>query len=730
MKLDNKFWLFVAVCTIFTGGVAATLSLLFWQQITPAEQALLVRLAREQAWYFFSTAVFLFAAFGFTLDWFFRFYIIPLNQLIEEMRVMNSVNPAHRLKIDGSRVVVTLAELINTSADRYAAARHTMDQAVEAAKAKTEAEKAILASIMAELTQGVLICDAVGRILLYNRRAQAVLNKVQRPNAADPAHGNSDRATDGFVGLHRSVYALIDRNLVQYALKDIQRKLAQKRDNVSSHFVVVTQDRRQLRVETLPILDADQRFAGFALIFADITRHVEQSDRMNQRLNAMAKNLRSSVAAIRSTVDLMIQFPDMDPERKNDFLARVAAETQSLSRMLRTELTDIDGFYPQSRWPLFPMLVSEWVSTIKSEALSLADLTVEMVACDSRCMVRVDNHGMILAMRCIVEKLEKEGGVRCSRMRLTAPGNLVQLDLVWQGPPIPIETVRHWCEQPLMKTPIDGCALTLKEVLEHNRAEIWPHTDGQRAGEACLRLFIPMVQSAGAPADIRQVTLLPKGRPEFYDFDLFNQTDQAAAVADRMLRELNFTVFDTETTGLDPRGGDAIISIGAVRVVNGRLLPTETIHQLVDPRRPVSELSTRYHGIDNSMLVGMPSIETVLPYFERFARDTVLVAHNAAFDMRMLQMQEQTTGIRFTNPVLDTMHLSAIVHPAHHDHSLESIAQRLGVSITKRHDALGDAMATAEIFLKIIPLLNEKGIYTLKDALTASRRTYYARLKY
>jgi DNA polymerase-3 subunit epsilon len=130
----------------------------------------LIRLFKEQFWYFFSTGVFLFAAFGFTLDWFFRFYIIPLNQLIEETQVMNTVNPSHRLKIDGSREVTAIAELINACGDQYEAAKHVIDQTVESAKAKTEAEKNILATIMSELTQGVLICDPVGRILLYNRR--------------------------------------------------------------------------------------------------------------------------------------------------------------------------------------------------------------------------------------------------------------------------------------------------------------------------------------------------------------------------------------------------------------------------------------------------------------------------------------------------------------------------------------------------------------------------------
>ena len=180
MRLNNKFWLFAIVCTGFTTSIAVTLAVLFWHQVEPVEQALLIRLIKEQFWYFFSTGVFLFAAFGFTLDWFFRFYILPLNQLIEETQVMNSVNPAHRLKIDGSHDVKRLAELINSCGDRYEAARHSLDRSVESAKAKTEAEKNILATILAELTQGVLICDPKGRVLLYNRQAQRALDRGRK----------------------------------------------------------------------------------------------------------------------------------------------------------------------------------------------------------------------------------------------------------------------------------------------------------------------------------------------------------------------------------------------------------------------------------------------------------------------------------------------------------------------------------------------------------------------
>jgi DNA polymerase-3 subunit epsilon len=98
--------------------------------------------------------------------------------------------------------------------------------------------------------------------------------------------------------------------------------------------------------------------------------------------------------------------------------------------------------------------------------------------------------------------------------------------------------------------------------------------------------------------------------------------------------------------------------------------------------------------------------------------------------MRFLQLKEARLGIRFEQPVLDTLLLSAVLHPNQEMHRLEAIAERLGVSVIGRHTALGDAMVTAEVFLKMLPLLATMGIHTLRQAREASERTYHARLKY
>ncbi len=156
----------------------------------------------------------------------------------------------------------------------------------------------------------------------------------------------------------------------------------------------------------------------------------------------------------------------------------------------------------------------------------------------------------------------------------------------------------------------------------------------------------------------------------------------------------------------------------------------ECIDQLVNPLRPVPESSVKIHGIDPELLLSQPDITQVLPEFHAFAVDSVLVAHNAAFDMRFLQLKEEISGLHFDNPVLDTLLLSSIVHPNQEGHSLDAIAERFNLTIVGRHTALGDALVTAEILLKLIPLLKAQGINTLEEALEASRQSPFAKIKY
>jgi DNA polymerase-3 subunit epsilon len=288
------------------------------------------------------------------------------------------------------------------------------------------------------------------------------------------------------------------------------------------------------------------------------------------------------------------------------------------------------------------------------------------------------------------------------------------------------ETAMSW-EVDAMNTSGEATPLSVREVIDRCNGEIWFQRD-RATHRAFFRITLPVTE---APKKLAGDKRSAQGsRPEFYDFDIFRWSASRHELDDRPLFEWAYTVFDTETTGLEPSKGDEIIQIGATRIVNRRLLSQECIDQLVDPQRDLSEESIRIHGITPDLLVGQPTIDVALPDFHAFCADSILVAHNAAFDMRFLQLKEERLGIRFEHPVLDTLLLSAVLHPNQESHRLEAIAERLGISVIGRHTALGDAMVTGEVFLKMLPLLAAMGITTLRQAREASEKTYYARIKY
>jgi DNA polymerase-3 subunit epsilon len=278
----------------------------------------------------------------------------------------------------------------------------------------------------------------------------------------------------------------------------------------------------------------------------------------------------------------------------------------------------------------------------------------------------------------------------------------------------------------IIKTTINALP-GFKSILTLNNARI----DLPESDETHFSHIVLSVKKSTEPSVTSHRTpVLAGSRPEFYDFDLFKIRNGDQSLLDTRLTDLTYTVFDTETTGLNPEGGDEIISMGAVRIVNGRLLSDEVFEELVNPRRDIPVASYRIHGINQEMVAEKDPIEKVLPRFRQFVANTVLVGHNIAFDMKLLKLKEQTTRVRFANPVLDTLLLSAMLHPVHEQHDMETIARRLGIAIIGRHTALGDALTAAEIFLKLIPILNSNGILTLGDAMHASKKSYYARVKY
>jgi DNA polymerase III epsilon subunit family exonuclease len=244
----------------------------------------------------------------------------------------------------------------------------------------------------------------------------------------------------------------------------------------------------------------------------------------------------------------------------------------------------------------------------------------------------------------------------------------------------------------------------------------------QALGEDINRLaeLLDAARKGGAPGPGRAP------RPELLDFALLDEMAPPIEPGggSQRLADLTFVALDTETTGLRPEGGDRVISLAGVWIDRGQVRRDRTFHTLVDPGRPVPPESTRIHGLDAAALAGAPRLDAVLPAFLNFARGAVLVGHDVSFDLRFLVPEAARLELRALSgrPVLDTGLLSRSLHGPGEEHTLEAVAARLGVPVVGRHSALGDALLTAELFVRLLALLSRRGVHTLGQALDAMRR--------
>ena len=174
----------------------------------------------------------------------------------------------------------------------------------------------------------------------------------------------------------------------------------------------------------------------------------------------------------------------------------------------------------------------------------------------------------------------------------------------------------------------------------------------------------------------------------------------------------SYVVFDIETTGFGPVK-DMIIEIGAVKVVGGQVV--DKFSTFINPVIPIPYVIEQLTSINDEMVMGYPEIDVILPQFLEFCEGCVLVAHNAGFDVGFISKKAEFMGIDIDYTVVDTVSLARILLPELSRYKLNVVAKALGISLENHHRAVDDAGCTAEIFVKFIAMLKERGAKTLAD---------------
>ena len=194
------------------------------------------------------------------------------------------------------------------------------------------------------------------------------------------------------------------------------------------------------------------------------------------------------------------------------------------------------------------------------------------------------------------------------------------------------------------------------------------------------------------------------------------------------ITETEFVIFDTETTGLNVKKGDRIVSISAIRLKEGRIDLSDAFHEIINPDRDIPSASAVIHEILPRMVIGKPTIEHILPKFIAYIGSSVLVAHHEWLDMSFLNREmARLYGIPIQNIVVDTAVLdqallakktpASMIGTMKTDHTLGAVAERYHVAVEGLHSSFWDALATAQIFQQMIKEVQRLGILSLKDFL-------------
>ncbi len=570
--------------------------------------------------------------------------------------------------------------------DRLSSTRGALDEAVARETTRLSAEKGRLEAILSDVPVGVLLCSGAHQLVFYNGQAVDLLSAGTAPG--------------------------LDRNLFDY-LRDGPVRHAHERlvdsgepDAAADLLCATTGEARVLagRMRLLEAYDVEGA-PGYVLTLRDVTADLDAHAKREQLLAEVFDRVRRPAANLQTVVGVMAESADMPhTERLN---AAILEEVTTLVRAIN----ELGARYDEGRtdwWPLSQTRSADLMDGLRArlEAAGVA-LGIE----DPGLILRCDGFELVALLSGLAEHVAGRDGCDALRLRLIeedGPG--AAFELSWSGPPMPVGEFEDWLAAPL---DVGVTGVTGRSVLFNHGTEAWPEALG--AGRSAIRMPIREARRA-----VRRPP--PITRSVVYDFDLLSK-QHVAAVADTPLADLTHVVFDSETTGLDT-ARDELVQLAAVRVVNGRLVRGEQIDTLVDPGRPIPPGSTQVHGITDQMVQGAPDPAEAVRRFRRFAEGAVLIAHNAPFDMAFLQRHAASDGARFDNPVLDTVLLSAVVFGRQETHSLDALSARLGITIPEeaRHTALGDTIATAQAFLKLMPMLQARGIVTFADVLAEMRR--------
>ncbi|QCO55207.1 DNA polymerase III subunit epsilon [Pseudorhodobacter turbinis] len=606
----------------------------------------------------------------------------PIDLLAGALRARAHASVDSALDQGAARYLGDLAPAAQATALTLSETRNALAEAVARETTRLSAEKDRLAALLSDVPVGVILCSGDHQLVFYNGTAVDLIGADQGP------------------GLDRNLFDYLREGPIRHA----HRRLIEAEDaDAASDLLCATRHGAEILAARMRLLPDDSAAPGYVLTLRDVTADLAAHAKREALLADVLDRIRRPAANLRALLSVLPE--GTPPPAAMDVALRAEAES------LTATVTDLAAQQEEGRAeaiPRSPLRVADIADSLRAK-LEAQGLTLK--ACDVPLLLRGDGFEVVGLLARLATGVAELHEVREFALTVEEDSGNALLRLCWDGAPLLLAPLEGWLDSVL---DADVPGVTGRHVLMGHATEIWPETDAEGRQAICLPLRIAR-RSGPRPK--------PIARAVVYDFDLLGKA-RNEAVADTALSDLTYVVFDTETTGLLPAQGDEIVQIAAVRIVNGKRVASEVFDTLVNPGRSIPAASTVVHGITEAMVQDAPDIGTVGRAFHRFAQGAVLIAHNAPFDMEFLRRNEASIGATFDNPILDTVLLSAVVFGQHEDHSLDALTHRLSITIPEeaRHTAIGDTVATADAFLKLLPMLKGRELNSFGDVLAEMRR--------
>jgi len=389
-------------------------------------------------------------------------------------------------------------------------------------------ESSFFVSVIANLPQGIIVCNGRGEILLYNKPVKAILKLEE------------DHGTFPFLG--QMVTALIDKNLIEHTLDEINERLKKNVLDTVSYFIFKVH-RNTVQSRVTPILNSAGQFKGFVLILDDITRRNEIDKKVEATLHSLAKNARSPIASIRAAIEAIVDYPGMDQSRQDKFKEIIHNESLTLSNILNEvseNYTSLTGI----KESMETIAAAEFLETIARRSGEKLDIQLTLQDIDSDIWIKADRYALTMVILFLLSQLKDTAGIQAFLGAVTMSDGIVNIDFHWQGQALEADTIKNWEDQ---YPDISGqiFPLTLKEAINANHAALWPFEADDGSTMPYLRLLIPGDKPENGRV-VTPMTVLPEAQFEMYNSELFNKSGLDPELDNHLLTELNYTALIRE----------------------------------------------------------------------------------------------------------------------------------------------------------------------------------------